>query len=122
MSQTTVTGDAVAVISRTTATSGPQEAEMTKKVVDAAQQYLTVVREERASHIVDIQMLFKRHPPERVPKLLRDLHTDCRKELRRLIGRDKTDPNINELVAKCFRLKMAINTIRNGMEVKIYMS
>ena len=98
--------------------SGLKEGDMTKKVIDAAQQYLTVTGEDGASQIVNIQLLLCKHPPDRVLTFLRELHTDYRKELRKLIGKDKTDPNINELVAKCFRLKMAINTIRNGMEVR----
>ena len=91
---------------------------MTKKVIDAAQQYLTVTGEDGTSQIVNIQFLLCKHPPDRVLTFLRELHTDYRKELRKLIGKDKTDPHINELVAKCFRLRMAINTIRNGMEVR----
>jgi hypothetical protein len=35
-----------------------------------------------------------------------------------LIKNNKTDPKINELVAKNFRIKMAINTIKNAKEVK----
>ena len=35
------------------------------------------------------------------------------KALSKLIQEDKTNSQINELVAKRFRIKMAINTIRN---------
>jgi len=35
-----------------------------------------------------------------------------------LIKNNKTDARINELVAKNFRIKMAINTIKNAKEVK----
>ena len=48
-------------------------------------------------------------------KLLRE---DYKKELKQLIQNNKSDPRINELVAKNFRLKMAINTIKNSKEVK----
>jgi hypothetical protein len=35
------------------------------------------------------------------------------RQLSKLIQEDKTNSMINELVAKRFRIKMAINTIRN---------
>ena len=37
---------------------------------------------------------------------------------RQLIKKNKTDPKINELVAKNFRIKMAINTIKNTKGVQ----
>ena len=91
---------------------------MTKKAIDTAQEYLTVAGKERTVQIVNIQVLLQRHPPGHVLEFLRDLHQDYRKELRRLIARDKTDPKINDLIAKCFRVRMAINTMKNGLEVK----
>jgi hypothetical protein len=38
--------------------------------------------------------------------------------LKQLLKGNKTDPRINELVAKNFRIKMAINTIKNDREVR----
>jgi hypothetical protein len=43
---------------------------------------------------------------------------EYKKELGQLIKNNKTDEKINELVAKNFRLKMAINTIKNAKEVQ----
>ena len=91
---------------------------MTKRTINAAQEYLTITGEDRISQIVNIELLLKRHPPEYVLAFLRELQSDYRKELRRLIAKDKTDPRINDLVAKRFRIRMAINVIKNGMEVK----
>jgi len=49
---------------------------------------------------------------------LRLLQNDYKKELSKLIKDSKTSSRINELVAMNFRIKMAINTIKNSKEVK----
>ena len=92
---------------------------MTKRVINNVQEYLTVVGEDRVYQIVNIELLLKRHPPEAVICFLRELQKDNKKQLKQIIKDNKTDPKINEIVAKNFRIKMAINTIRNyGKEVK----
>jgi len=92
---------------------------MTKRVITNVQEYLTVVGENRVYQIVNIELLLKRHPPEAVICFLRELQKDYKKQLKQVIKTNKTDPRINEIVAKNFRIKMAINTIRNyGKEVK----
>ena len=87
---------------------------MTKKTIDTVQDYLTVVDESKVYQIVNVQLLLKRHPPEVVIGFLTLLREDYKKELRDLLAENKTDPKINELVAKNFRIRMAINTIRNA--------
>ena len=92
---------------------------MTKRVINNVQEYLTVVGEDRVYQIVNIELLLKRHPPEAVICFLRELQKDYKKQLKQIIKDNKTDPRINEIVAKNFRIKMAINTIRNyGKEVE----
>jgi hypothetical protein len=91
---------------------------MTKKVTNVVQDYLTVVGEKRVYQIVDVELLLKRHPPEAVIAFLNQLRSEYKKELGQLIKVSKTDPRINELVAKNFRLKMAINTIKNAKQVR----
>jgi len=92
---------------------------MTKRVINNVQEYLTVVGEDRVYQIVNIENLLKRHPPEAVICFLRELQKDYKKQLKQVIKKNKTDPKINEIVAKNFRIRMAINTIRNyGKEVK----
>ena len=92
---------------------------MTKNAITNVQDYLTVVGEDRVYQIVNIELLLKRHPPEAVICFLRELQRDYKKQLKQIIKDNKTDPKINEIVAKNFRIKMAINTIRNyGKEVK----
>ncbi len=87
---------------------------MTKKMINTVQDYLTVVGEGKVYQIVNIQLLLKRHPPEAVISFLQELQKDYKKQLKQIITKNKTDPRINEIVAKNFRIKMAINTIRNA--------
>jgi len=91
---------------------------MTKKVINHVQDYLTVVGEDKVYQIVNVELLLRRHPPEAVIAFLQQLRSEYQKELGQLLKNNKTDARINELVAKNFRLKMAINTIKNAKEVK----
>jgi hypothetical protein len=87
---------------------------MTKKIINRVQDFLTVVGEDRVYEILNVRLLLKRHPPEAVIGFLALLRADYKKELAKLVKGNRTDPRINELVAKNFRIKMAINTIRNA--------
>jgi len=91
---------------------------MTKKMINHVQDYLTVVGEDKVYQIVNVELLLRRHPPEAVIAFLGQLRNEYQKELGQLIKNNKTDARINELVAKNFRIKMAINTIKNAKEVK----
>ena len=87
---------------------------MTRKIINQVQEFLTYCGEDRVYQIVNVEVLLKRHPPEAVIGFLTLLREDYKKELRDLLAQSKTDPRINELVAKNFRIRMAINTIRNA--------
>ena len=91
---------------------------MTKKVINHVQDYLTVVGEDKVYQIVNVELLLRRHPPEAVIAFLNQLRSEYQKQLGQLIKNNKTDARINDLVAKNFRIKMAINTIKNAKEVK----
>jgi hypothetical protein len=92
---------------------------MTKRVINEVQEFLTVCGEDRVYQIVNVELLLRRHPPEAVIGFLNLLRDDYKKELKQIIQKNKTDPRINELVAKNFRIRMAINTIKNAKrEVK----
>jgi hypothetical protein len=80
--------------------------------------YLTMIDNEsnRCFQIVNVELLLRRHPPEAVISFLKELHKDYGKELSKLIQEDKTNSQINDLVAKRFRIKIAINTIKNNSE------
>ena len=87
---------------------------MTKKIITQVQDFLTYCGDDRVYQIVNVEVLLKRHPPEAVIGFLILLREDYKKELRELLAINTTDPKINELVAKNFRIKMAINTIKNA--------
>ena len=91
---------------------------MTKKIISNVQEFLTIVGEDRIYQIVNVELLLRRHPPQAVIAFLEQLRTDYKKELSQLIKDSKTSSRINELVAKNFRIKMAINTIKNAKEVR----
>jgi hypothetical protein len=91
---------------------------MTKKIISNVQDYLTVLSEDRCYQIVNVELLLRRHPPEAVIAFLEQLRTDYKKELSQLVKSDKTDIRIDELLAKNWRIKMAIITIKNAREVK----
>ncbi len=92
---------------------------MTRRVINEVQEYLTICGEDRVYQIVNVEMLLKKHPGDAVIGFLNLLRDDYKKELKQLIQNNKTDPRINELVAKNFRIRMAINTIKNAKkEVK----
>ena len=91
---------------------------MTKRVINEVQEYLTICGENRVYQIVNVELLLRRHPPEAVVAFLDQLRMEYKKELGQLIKNNKTDEKINELVAKNFRLKMAITTIKNAKGVQ----
>jgi len=94
---------------------------MTKRAINDVQDFLTVILDDgdRVYQIVNVELLLRRHPPEAVISFLQELNTDLSKKLRKHIKHDKTNPYINEIVAKRWRIKMAINTIRNHGEKEI---
>jgi hypothetical protein len=95
-----------------------KEGSMTKKVINHVQEFLTIIDDGKVYQIVNVELLLRRHPPDAVIAFLKELQSDYKKELAKLIKTDRTDSRINELVAKSFRIKMSINTIKNAKEVK----
>jgi len=91
---------------------------MTKKTISAVQEYLTVVSDDKCYQIVNVELLLQRHPPEAVIAFLNQLRTEYKKELGQLVKVSKTDEKINELVAKNWRIKMAIITIKNASNIQ----
>ena len=91
---------------------------MKKAKIQDIQEILTIIDENKVYRIVDVETLLKRHPAEAVIGFLNQLRFEYKKELGKIIKVNKTDPKINEFVAKNFRLRMAINTIKNAKEVR----
>ena len=94
---------------------------MTKKIIGDVQEYLTVILDDgdRVFQIVNVELLLRRHPPEAVISFLQELNKDLSKKLNKHIKHDKTNQYINDIVAKKWRIRMAINTIRNNGEKEI---
>ena len=88
---------------------------MSKIEIDNIQDFLTVVREKenKRHQIVCIELLLRRHPPAAVICFLNDLHKDYTRKLKKVIREDKTSWKLDELIAAKFRIKMAINSIKN---------
>jgi hypothetical protein len=87
---------------------------MTRRKICEVQEFLTMVGEDRVYQIVNVEILLKRHPPEAVYVFLHQLRKEYQKELRKIIANNKTDFRVNEIVAKLWRIKMAMNTIKNA--------
>lgn len=88
---------------------------MSKTEIDSIQDFLTIVKENEnvKYQILNVQLLLRRHPPEAVIGFLDELHKDYTKKLQRVIREDKTSFELNEIIATKFRIKMAINCIKN---------
>jgi hypothetical protein len=57
--------------------------------------------------------MLRRHPPEAVIDFLDGLHREYTKKLQKIIREDKTSYRLNKILGTKFRLKMAINCIKN---------
>ena len=92
---------------------------MNRKMIQTAQEYLTLATKENGKKkILDIDQLLRKHPSEEVINLLKTLLKEKQIVLRDFILEDKTKPEIDETVAVMFRVTMAIRTIQNGKEVR----
>ena len=91
---------------------------MTKKIINRVQEFLTVITNDgdKIYQILNVELLLKRHPPSAVISFLQELKKDYSKQLRELLQENVSDSRINEIVAKNFRIKMAISTIRNNIK------
>jgi len=92
---------------------------MSRETIQEAQDFLTMISEDRVKRIIDIEPLLSRHSRDSVLSLLQDLYRDKEKVLKKLIHEDKTSSKINELIVAMFRIHMAMKTIEgDGREVK----
>jgi Trk K+ transport system NAD-binding subunit len=93
---------------------------MSRETIQEAQDFLTMISEDRVKRIVDIEPLLARHPKESVLSMLESLYSEKKDVLAKLIQEDKTSSKINELIVAMFRIHMAMKTIEGdeGKEVK----
>ena len=89
---------------------------MTRRIINQVRDYLTIITEDRVYQICPVEVLLMRHSPRAVVGFLEQIRAEYKKELRELISGNPTHPKINHLVVLNFRLKMAINTIRNAKQ------
>ena len=89
---------------------------MSRETIQEAQDFLTMISEDRVRRIVDIEPLLARHPKEAVLSALQDLYREKEKVLKGLIHEDKTSSKINELIVAMFRIHMAMKTIEGDRE------
>jgi len=88
---------------------------MSKKEIDNIQDFLTITKEEenRKHQIVNVELMLRCHPPSAVIDFLDGLHKEYARKLQQIIREDKTSSRLNKIVATKFRIKMAINCIKN---------
>jgi len=88
---------------------------MSKNEIENIQQFLTVVNEDenKRYQIVNVQLLLNHHSPGSVIRFLTELHKDYTRKLQRVLRKDRTSSKIDQIIAAKWRVKMAINAIRN---------
>jgi len=88
---------------------------MSKKEIKNIQEFLTIVKEDenREHQIVNVELMLRRHPPGAVIDFLDGLHKEYARKLQKIIREDKTSTRLNNIIATKFRIKMAINCIKN---------
>ncbi|MBA3010046.1 MAG: hypothetical protein FP812_07395 [Desulfobacula sp.] len=89
---------------------------MSKQEISAIQDFLTITKEDenRKHQIVNIELMLRCHPPSAVINFLNGLHGEYAKKLQKIIREDRTSSSLNKIVATKFRIKMAINCIKNA--------
>jgi len=92
---------------------------MTNQIIETAQDYLTMISENRVMRIVDVRILMERHPLKTIVSLLDELAKQKENILEELLAEDKTSSKINETIATVFRINMAIETIQKSKEVEM---
>ena len=89
---------------------------MSTKEIENIQDFLTIYKEDenRRHQIVNVELMLRRHPPAAVISFLDGLHKEYAKKLQKIIREDKTSSQLNKILGTKFRIKMAINCIRNA--------
>ena len=66
---------------------------MTNQIIETAQDYLTMISENRVMRIVDVRILMERHPLKTIVSLLDELAKQKESILEELLAEDKTSSN-----------------------------
>lgn len=82
-----------------------------------AQECLTVRDGTQTRKVIDIENLFNQHDPEMVTQILNRLYLQYQMKLTCLVLIDKTNPEIEVLLSRLFRIFLTIRVIeRDNME------
>ncbi len=89
---------------------------MSTKEIENIQNFLTIYKEDenRRHQIVNVELMLRKHPPAAVITFLDGLHREYAQKLQKIIKEDRTSSRLNKIVATKFRIKMAINCIKNA--------
>lgn len=83
---------------------------MIQEIKDA-QRWLTVTDGGCRRRIVNITDLLRHHPVEKVTDYLKEYSRETQRDLARFVEKDRTDRNIDTMLATLFRLRMAITLL-----------
>jgi len=83
------------------------------ETIFAAQDYLTIEKDEVRKRIVNIEALNKTHNVQEIIMFLKDYLKGKERALKNLIMIDKTQRRVDETVVAMFRLSMAIKTLES---------
>jgi hypothetical protein len=111
-------GNARAVLTRRHAMNGSGGKQMTREIIQTAQDYLTIKENGKNRKIVDIDRLLRSHPSKEIIGFLKVILKEKQIALRDFILADKTKKEIDETVSVMFRVTMAIKALEDGKEVR----
>ena len=86
---------------------------MTDQQMERAQEYLTMMSENRVKRIVNLEALYRKHPTQAILWLLRHLYLEKESRLKTLISENRMSWQIDQAVAVMFRIQMAMWVIEN---------
>lgn len=89
---------------------------MTRSMIEKAQNCLMINGNGQGRKIIDLENLLHKHNTEMVLQLLNRMATEYEDRLKQLVITDKTSPEIDETIARMFRVHMAIKAIEHDYE------
>jgi len=81
---------------------------MNRELINTLQNYLTMGEKK----LLDIEALSKRHPLDKILKLLESLMKDKKEDLKDLIALNISDSEMDRAVCEWFRVQLVVNILR----------
>jgi hypothetical protein len=91
---------------------------MTNYTIDTAQEFLTMISENRVKRILDVRTLMERHPVRAVVSVLEELAKQKESILEELLREDKTSSLVNDAIIMVFILNLYIVPFQKNVEVQ----